>query len=80
MTTDDKISRILKETPLAVRLEVSNQMMFLQLLKDFGCPISQDEPASENQEKLNQLFKLSKEHMEYQLQQIKKWEEDGRPE
>lgn len=71
-----KIEKILKETPLKVRLQVSNEMMFISLLSKLGFRENKMWEESEN-EMLSKICKLAEEHTEHQLKQIRKWQDDG---
>lgn len=72
-----KIDKILEETPLEVRLNVTNQMGFIRLLTELG--FREDKPWGSEDELLSKLCKFAEAHTNIQLTQIKQWELDGRP-
>lgn len=72
---------LLKETPLNVRLQVSNEAAFICLLRDLGFREERMwEETEEDNILLKKIIDFAKEHTKNQLKSIKKWEEDGRPE
>jgi hypothetical protein len=72
------IDKMLRETPLATRLRVSNEMTFISLLTELGY---REEKAwgDDEQELLNKLCNIAKSHTDHQIQQILEWEKDGKP-
>ena len=78
MDIDSKIAKILKETPLKTRLEVSNQMAFISLLTELG--FREDKYWTDDEDELlKKLCQSAKKHTKHQLQQIEKWKQDGEP-
>lgn len=72
-----RIKKILKETPLKTRLEVSNQMAFISLLTELG--YREDKMwTNEEGDLLKKLCQSAKKHTQHQLRQIEKWEKDGK--
>jgi hypothetical protein len=74
----DLITKILKETPLEIRLKVSNEMAFIHLITELGYRENKawDETDDKDNEILNKLMKLAKEHTEHQMKTIEKWKDD----
>ncbi len=73
-----KFHEILKQTPLQIRLKVSNQMAFISLLTELGFREDKMWTDDEN-ELLSKLCEAANQHTEHQLETIKEWEKDGRP-
>ena len=75
------IDKILKETPLAIRLKVSNEMAFIMLITDLGFREDKmwDESNEEDNILLAKLMKFAKEHTDNQLKSIERWKKDGEP-
>jgi predicted transcriptional regulator len=73
----ENFERLLKEIPLKTRLRVSNTTAFINLLSELGFLKGYWGPDED--EKLKRLCELADEHTQYQLNEIKEWEEDGRP-
>jgi hypothetical protein len=69
------VKELLIETPLKTRLQVSNEMMFINLLSVIGFRKDKMWTESEN-ELLSKICKLAEEHTENQLKQIKRWHDD----
>jgi hypothetical protein len=74
----DLIKEILKQTPLETRLKVLNEMMFIDLITEMGFREDKMWTEEEN-DQLSKLCNLAKKLTDLQLTEIKKWEEDGRP-
>jgi len=73
------IDKLIKETPLEVRLKVDNEMAFITLLSELG--LREDSMWTEDEEEmLSKLIDFAEKHTQYQLQTIKKWQDDGEPE
>jgi|AntRauTorcE11897_2_1112592.scaffolds.fasta_scaffold09027_8 hypothetical protein len=73
------IDKLIKETPLEVRLKVDNEMAFITLLSELG--LRDDKMWTKDEdEMLSKLIDFAKKHTQYQLETIKKWEDDGKPE
>lgn len=74
----DLIKELSKQTPLDIRLNVLNEMMFIYLITEMG--FREDKMWSEEEnDQLSKLCDLARKLTETQLAEIKKWEEDGRP-
>lgn len=73
-----KFTNILKKSNLETRLEVSNQMAFMELISILGYRKSKSWTPEENAI-FDKLMQYSKTHTEHQLQLIKKWVKDGSP-
>lgn len=72
------VEKILKETPLDIRLRVPTEMAMIDLL----CELSFREDkgwSDEEQPMLDKICECAKKLTDYHLKEIKKWEEDGRP-
>ena len=70
--------KILKETPLKTRLKVANKMAFINLIVELGYREDKMWTDDEN-ELLDKLCGLAKEHTDIILKDIKEWENDGKP-
>lgn len=70
--------KILKETPLEVRLKVSNEMAFIMLLSELGYRENKmwDESDEKEMEILHKLCEFAKKHTASQIREIKEWEKD----
>lgn len=75
------ISDWLKEnpTPLDIRIRVSAQIAFINLITELGYRESKSWTPDED-ELLNNLMNLAEKHTQDILQEIKEWENEGRPE
>jgi hypothetical protein len=71
------VERLLKEIPLETRIRVSNQMAFINLLSELGYRKGYWRPDED--ETFKTLCKLADELTQYHLDEIKQWEEDGKP-
>ena len=72
------IKKILKETPLKTRLYVLNSMSMSALLVELG--YREDKPWGDDEEEIAvKLDKYAKKITRWQLEDIKKWEKDGKP-
>jgi hypothetical protein len=73
------ISKLMKDTPLKTRFKVDNEMAFITLLSELG--LREDSMWTEDEEEmLSKLIDFAEKHAQYQLQTIKKWQDDGEPE
>ena len=72
------VDRLLKETPLKVRIRVANQMAFINLLSELGYRDGYWTPDED--EKLQKLCELAEKLTDEHLKDIKEWENDGKPE
>ena len=74
----DLIKELSKQTPLDIRLNVLNEMMFINLITEMG--FREDKMWSEEEnDQLSKLCDLARKLTETQLEEIEKWEKDGRP-
>jgi hypothetical protein len=75
---NDKIDKILKETPLETRLKVLSEMDFITLITELGY---REEKfwTPEEDELLGKLCKLAKKHTDSILKEIEEWKKDGSP-
>jgi hypothetical protein len=73
----ETVERLLKEIPLKTRLSVSNATAFINLLSELGYRKGYWGPDED--EKFKRLCELADEHTQYQLNEIKEWEENGKP-
>jgi hypothetical protein len=72
------LEKIRKETPLETRLSVLNKMMFIDLLSTLG--FRKDKYwTPEEDPLLSKLCEHAQKLTNMQLEDIKEWEEDGRP-
>lgn len=69
---------ILKQIDLRTRLKVANEMSFISLLTELGYREEKYWTPDED-ELLGKLMKSASEHTDWLLEEINKWEEDGRP-
>jgi len=78
----NQIEKMIKEIPLKIRLKVSNEMAFMDLITELGYREDKmwDESDEKDNEIFNKLMKLAREHTEYQMNEIQRWKEDGSPE
>ena len=68
----------IKTIPLKTRLEVANQMAFIDLLTKLG--YREDKSwGDDEQDILLKLNESAKDHADWILAQIEKWEKDGKP-
>jgi len=74
----DNFTKILKETPLNIRLNVINEFAFIDLITELGY---REEKAwtDEENETLSRLMNLAKKLTLRTLQEIQQWEQDGKP-
>ncbi len=72
------VEKILRETPLSIRLKVSNEMAFIMLLTKLG--YREDKMWDERDEKemkiLHELCVFAEEHTNHQMNTIKKYVEE----
>ncbi len=75
------VKKILEETPLEIRLKVSNQMFLIHSLTELGFRENKtwDENNEEDNKLLLKIFDLAREHTKHQIRNIEQWEADGRP-
>jgi len=84
MTTSKKqraqnlIKRLLTTSPLETRLQVSNEIAFINLLFDLGY-VKKLENTKEDDELWSKIYTYAQQHTKLQIEQIEKWEKDGRP-
>jgi len=75
------IERIRKRIPLETRLKVTNEMAIQIFLTDEIGHIPDGYWSDEKEEKYGKQFRaFAKKLTDWQLENIKKWEDDGRPE
>lgn len=74
----DNFTKTLKEVPLDIRLNVINEFAFIDLITELGY---REEKAwtDEENETLSRLMNLAKKLTLRTLQEIAKWEQDGKP-
>jgi hypothetical protein len=73
------ISELCKKIPLETRLTVSNEMAMIDLLTELG--FRDDKMwTKEEDPMLEKLCNLAKKWTKIQLDEIKEWEENGKPE
>ncbi len=67
------LERILHETPLSIKLKVSNEMAFIMLLTELGFRENKmwDERDEKEQEVLAKLIAFAEKHTDSQLREIK---------
>ncbi len=71
---------ILKETPLEIRIKVCLEAMLITSLVDMGFRESRMwNDSDEDNELLQKIHKSAKQTTEWLLEDIKQWEDDGRP-
>ena len=72
------VDRLIKTTTLETRLFVTNQCYLIKTITDLG--FRDENMWSHNDKELfNKIAEKAKELTEWQLEQIKEWEEDGKP-
>lgn len=75
----DIINEIRKKCPLRNRLRVLNEIAFISLLTELG--FREDKMWSDDEdEMLQKLCDFAEKHTLDQLNEIKEWEVDGKPE
>lgn len=74
----DNFTKQLKEVPLDVRLDVINDMYFIDLIHELGYRESKEWTDEEN-ETLHKINKAARKHTLRILQTIQEWEKDGKP-
>ena len=74
----DNFTKQLKEVPLDIRLDVINDMYFMDLITELGY---REEKAWEEEENevLHKICKATRKHTLRILQTIQEWEKDGKP-
>lgn len=72
------ISELTKNIPLKTRLNVSNEMAFIDLIVELGYRESKMWTDDEK-DILSKLRELSRKHTESILEDIEEWESDGKP-
>lgn len=73
-----EFEKILKETPLNIRLSVSNYMAFVSLITELG--YRDDKAWGEDENELHdKLTMCAQQHTIHQLDDIKGWINDGKP-
>lgn len=72
------VEKLLKETPLEIRLKVSNEMAFIMLITELGYRENKmwDENNEKDNEILNKLLRFAKKHTEDQMKTIEEWKKD----
>jgi len=74
----DIISKILKETPLEIRLNVDNEFAFINLITELG--FREDKMWEDCEDPmLRKLIMLANELTKRQIKTIERWEKDGKP-
>ena len=74
----DNFTKLLKETPLDIRLDVINDMYFIDLITELGYREEKAWTEEEN-EVLYKICKAARKHTLRILQTIQEWEKDGKP-
>ena len=74
----DNFTKLLKETPLDIRLDVINDMYFIDLITELGYREEKAWTEEEN-EVLHKICKAARKHTLRILQTIQEWEKDGKP-
>ena len=74
----DNFTKTLKQVPLDIRLDVINDMYFMDLIHDLGYREEKGWTDEEN-EVLYKINKAVREHTLRILQIIQEWEQDGKP-
>lgn len=74
----DNFTKLLKETPLDIRLDVINDMCFIDLITELGYREEKAWTEEEN-EVLHKICKAARKHTLRILQTIQEWEKDGKP-
>ena len=72
------IREITKNIPLKTRIEVSNEMAFINLITELGYREDKMWTDDEN-ELLSKLCVLAQEHTDSILKDIEEWKKDGKP-
>lgn len=67
-----------KKIPLRIRLKVSIQIAFIDLITELGYRPNESWSPEED-ELLGKLCRLADKHTEYILDEIARWEKDGKP-
>lgn len=75
------IQQVLKETSLETRINVSIEMSFITLLVELGYLEDRmwNEDNPEDTRILSTIIKLAKKEAKYLVNEVNKWEEDGKP-
>lgn len=75
------IEQVLKETSLETRINVSIEMSFIALLVELGYLEDRkwDEDNPEDTRILSTIIKSAKKEAKYLVNEVAKWEKDGRP-
>jgi hypothetical protein len=74
MKKNKPINKLIRETPLGVRLLVSNEMLLSDLLKKLDC--GECPKKDKTNKKIDDLIKR---HTESQIDILTEWENDGCP-
>lgn len=74
----DNFTKLLKEVPLDIRLDVINDMYFIDLITELGYREEKAWTEEEN-EVLHKICKAARKHTLRILQEIQEWEKDGKP-
>jgi hypothetical protein len=75
---NELINQLLKETPLKVRLQVLNEMFFVDMLHELGYIDGGSWTPDEQIEKLVKISEYCEKLTQAQLDDIEQWENDGR--
>jgi len=74
----DIISKILKETPLEIRLKVTNEYAFINLITELG--FREDKMWADEEGSISdKLFDLAHKLTQEQIETFNRWEKDGKP-
>jgi len=74
----DIISKILKETPLEIRLKVTNEYAFINLITELG--FREDKMWADEEGPISEkLFDLAHKLTQEQIETFNRWEQDGKP-
>ena len=74
----DNFTKTLKKVPLDIRLDVINDMHFMDLIHELGYREEKGWTDEEN-EVLYKINKAARNHTLRILQEIQQWEKDGKP-
>lgn len=76
---NELINKLLRETPLKIRLQVLNEMCFVDMLCELGYITEGSWTPDEQETMLVKISQYCEKLTQSQLEDVEQWEKDGRP-
>ena len=71
--------KILDSVPISYRLQVINEMAFINVIYELGYRTEMWKDCKEDDEILMKISNLAKEHTKYIMEEYERWKKNGRP-